>query len=102
MNHGEVGGLVAQSWGLPEPIVRGIAYHHHPDRADDSVCAAVAIANSIANLVEQHDEDDASQWHEQHGDQPWARGRLGLAPEQCAELTATIEGRFAEISAKYN
>jgi putative nucleotidyltransferase with HDIG domain len=30
-DHAEVGGLLGERWGLPEPIVAGIAGHHNPE-----------------------------------------------------------------------
>lgn len=31
VDHAELGGLLAERWGLPEPIVAGIAGHHDPE-----------------------------------------------------------------------
>ena len=43
VHHGELGGLIAQHWKLPDGIVRGVTFHHdpgHDDRFMDEVAAA--------------------------------------------------------------
>lgn len=38
VHHGELGGLIAQHWGLPEGIVLGAIYHHNPEEGHHIVC----------------------------------------------------------------
>lgn len=52
LHHGEVGGIVAQHWGLPDVLVKGIVYHHDPEHGDDGICYATYLANLIAHQVE--------------------------------------------------
>jgi len=33
-DHAEIGGMVAESWKLPLPLVRAIRYHHRPESVD--------------------------------------------------------------------
>lgn len=50
--HGETGAYLLGLWGLPEPIVEAVAYHHHPrdsDTADFSALTVVHAANSLSH-----------------------------------------------------
>ena len=49
-DHAEVGGWLAERWGLPADIVEAIACHHRPDAAarNRALGALVHIANSLA------------------------------------------------------
>lgn len=49
-DHAEVGGWLAERWGLPADIVEAIACHHRPDAAarNRALSALVHIANSLA------------------------------------------------------
>lgn len=57
-NHTDVGALVATRWGLPEPIVEAIQYHHGPREAVESsaVVSLVANANLLVNRVAKINE----------------------------------------------
>ncbi|HEV2452648.1 MAG TPA: HDOD domain-containing protein, partial [Verrucomicrobiae bacterium] len=50
--HAEVGGYLLGLWGLPNPIVEAVSFHHRP--ADSAVCGfspvvAVHVANAFAH-----------------------------------------------------
>lgn len=49
-DHAEVGGWLAERWGLPAEIAEAIAFHHRPDAAtrNPALTALVHIANSLA------------------------------------------------------
>ncbi|MGE5175764.1 MAG: HDOD domain-containing protein [Hyphomicrobiales bacterium] len=49
-DHAEVGGWLAERWGLPAEIVEAIACHHRPEAAarNRALTALVHIANSLA------------------------------------------------------
>ncbi|MBU0552994.1 HDOD domain-containing protein [Myxococcota bacterium] len=51
VHHGEVGGLIAQHWALPEGIINGIIYHHTPDEHPDAVSYATSLAAVVAQLI---------------------------------------------------
>ena len=64
-SHMEVGAYIASLWGLPNPIIEAIAYHHCPTRCGSnnfSALTAVHIASAIVhsandeNLVGYDDE----------------------------------------------
>ena len=54
IHHGELGGLIAQHWQLPDIIVRGIIYHHDPYNCtseDNTICHVVCFANWAAKAA---------------------------------------------------
>lgn len=48
VTHAEVGALVAQTWGLPDSLVKAIQYHHEPSLQDESMCYGLHLANQLA------------------------------------------------------
>jgi HD-like signal output (HDOD) protein len=56
--HAEVGAYLLGIWGLPDPIIEAVAFHHHPDGAPVSTFNALAAVH-IADCL-QHEEDAAS------------------------------------------
>lgn len=50
MHHGEVGGLVARHWNLPESIVWAITAHHSPGSAPTTTGDVVHLANGLAKI----------------------------------------------------
>ena len=53
INHAELGGKIAESWGFPDHIVRAIRLHHRPDEtsADDVITPIIYLANIITLSV---------------------------------------------------
>jgi putative nucleotidyltransferase with HDIG domain len=50
IDHAEVGGIVAESWDLPTPLVRAIQLHHTPDDAEEGYESFVTnVANYFAH-----------------------------------------------------
>ncbi len=96
VHHGEVGGLIARHWGLPESIVTGITYHHDPaDAPTDEgrrLCDLLAIADTVATNLGS--PDGAA--HDPGPDfEPAAR--LGLDSDALAQLGAWVEERLDEV-----
>lgn len=55
VHHGELGGLIAQNWQLPDMIVHGIIHHHNPDACtgeDNTICHIVCFANWAAHAAD--------------------------------------------------
>lgn len=52
-NHADVGGRVAQRWGLPPAVVRAIGFHHGPEAevAQDPVAGLIARTNEVVHRV---------------------------------------------------
>ncbi|MCZ7527203.1 MAG: HDOD domain-containing protein [Acidimicrobiia bacterium] len=97
MNHAELGGLVVQSWGLPDGIVRGITYHHTPAAAEESICYATYLANVVAKIIGAGGSDGADPEAAAH-----AIEALGISAEGFDRLCELADERFAEVSQRYS
>ncbi len=53
VNHAEVGGRLLEHWNLPEHLVAGVRYHHHPAGAkgNEKLAACVYLGNFVAYLM---------------------------------------------------
>jgi HD-like signal output (HDOD) protein len=49
LNHGEVGGMIADKWNLSATMRAGLCYHHAPEQADPSAQTLVSLV-SLANF----------------------------------------------------
>ncbi len=52
-NHGEIGAHLLSLWGLHDPILEAVVFHHNPRHASQptkNILSAVYIANAIDNL----------------------------------------------------
>jgi len=50
-HHGEIGGLIAQHWSLPEPIPEAVTHHHTPSLAPTADGRLVAYAIALSDVV---------------------------------------------------
>ncbi len=96
VHHAELGGLIAQIWSLPDSLVRGICYHHSPALGVESICYGVYLSDVIANVVAGHREDNADVETFAH-----AMAELGLSAADFDEICTVVEGRFAEVLARF-
>jgi HD-like signal output (HDOD) protein/CheY-like chemotaxis protein len=58
VSHAEIGAYLLGIWGLPYPIVEGVAYHHHPSRSGSTqfdVLGAVHVAGVLAEELRPGD-----------------------------------------------
>jgi putative nucleotidyltransferase with HDIG domain len=75
--HAELGAYVLGIWGLPEPIVEAVAWHHNPDCCPESSFSPVTAVHAASALL--HEGVPETTWG------PWASPcdrylhRLGLA-----------------------
>jgi len=98
VHHGELGGLIAQNWQLPERLVTGIIHHHTPDLAGDVVADAVHVANIAAKHVgagHYADEDDRRV-------NPASLERLELTETGFERLCRQVEKRLEQVLAQYS
>ena len=56
VHNGELGGLIAQHWGLPDRLSNAITHHHAPGEGGDVICDVVYVANKVAKRVDHGDE----------------------------------------------
>ena len=50
-DHAEVGGYLLGLWGLPNPVVEAVAFHHFPSRGDQSRFTALTAVHAADVLV---------------------------------------------------
>lgn len=81
-SHGELGAYLLGLWGLPEPLVEAVAFHHHPRRgAAGGFTPRTAV--HIANVLDHELRPE---------DMPWSRP--GIVEEYLEELA--LAGRLSE------
>jgi putative nucleotidyltransferase with HDIG domain len=95
-HHAELGGLIAQHWKLSEMVLRGITYHHMPERCGDPICDGVCVANHMAKTIKTAPapEDPATPVVS-------ACGRLKVTPENYALACESAAGRYQDLLARY-
>jgi putative nucleotidyltransferase with HDIG domain len=104
-SHEQIGGIVAERWRLPEPIVRCIRYHHEPGALTppDPLVDAVYLANTVCLLLGIglgadglcHRADEAVMERHNLGEQDVERVGVQLMTE-----LKSVEQSFAESADK--
>ena len=56
--HAEVGGYLLSLWGFHDPIVKAVAYQHHPERASSREVNALTAVH-VAQAIGSFDRSDA-------------------------------------------
>jgi len=97
VHHGQLGGLIAVEWKLPERLVRGIVYHHNPADGHDLICDAVHVADAIAKTVGVTATPPASSL----GIEPDSLDRLGLTLDEIDRLVVRLGRRFHDVASRY-
>jgi HD-like signal output (HDOD) protein len=97
VNHGELGGLIAQHWNLPARVVLGITYHHNPGLGSDRICDIAYLANLVAKRIEGG-LDGGDTGFPVSAD---VAERLSLTPEMLGELYPIAAKRYAAVSGRY-
>lgn len=93
VHHGELGGIIAQHWEMPERVVKAIIHHHTPADGFDIICDGVSLANLVAKTIEGAPSPAPD---------TESLERLGMTHDQLEPLVATTRNRFQAISARYN
>lgn len=96
VHHGELGGLIAQSWGLPESLVRGITYHHTPDVGMELICYGVHLADVVAKVIGAGLDDNPDLESFAH-----AMEELELSADDFDEVCRVVDARFVEVTRRY-
>lgn len=102
IHHAEVGGLVAEQWGLPDSIVQGINYHHHSASAPDLSGTVVSVANAIARELGTNPDPGNLEFNGRADEVGSDLARLALDRKGFEEIGRTVAARFEEVSQKYN
>jgi HD-like signal output (HDOD) protein len=99
VHHGQVSGLIARHWRLPEPIVRGVTLHHapaDPAAGGDILPHVTALANHVAHRI--------GLGRERPGEADVVAQSLpvvGMSPEGLATLADRVSLRREEVSSRY-
>lgn len=98
VHHGQLGGLIARHWNLPDRMAEAIAHHHSPEKAADPLCDTVHVANIAARLATGKPED---QLPADVTPQPAAVERLGLSGAFMERLCNHVTRRLEEVMGRY-
>ncbi len=98
VHHGELGGLIAQHWQLPDRVVQAIIHHHDPETVEDVVCDVTYLSNLVGKQIEAMRDG-----HEfKFSVEPGVMARLGLTDVKLTDLSAEAAARYDIVSGRYN
>lgn len=97
VHHGELGGLIAQHWRLPDRLVTGIIHHHTPDQAGDIVADAV----HVANIAAKHAGTGYAATEEDRQLNAASLDRLGLTADGFVALSERVTAQLEQVLAMY-
>jgi HD-like signal output (HDOD) protein len=104
LTHAEIGGTVAEVWGLPLTIVDGIRDHHETHEGLSAVSAAVGVACTMSFEVTARDESTPEEL-ERHADRRRAAtpllGVLQLELDDYYDIVEASRRRFEEVAERY-
>jgi len=100
MHHGEVGGVVAQHWQLPESIVNGIIYHHFPEAGGEAICSVTCLANCAAHAATAS-VSSADELETAPPPPDFALKSIGISMKDYVELCEETTNRLAAVAAMY-
>jgi putative nucleotidyltransferase with HDIG domain len=97
VHHGELGGLIARHWNLPERVATAVTFHHAPDKVIDVVCDAVHLANVAARMIDVPPGAASDTPPPSAG----ALQRLGLSELALDRICKHISRRLGEVVERY-
>jgi len=98
VHHGEVGGLIAQNWKLPQCIINGIIYHHSPEEIDEPVCYAVQIANVVAKTIGTGAGKDSVEDSERES----SLNYFSLSEDDFEAICSQVSDDLGEVEQRFN
>ena len=106
VHHGELGGMVARGWQLPDAIINGIVHHHNPDEGQDVVCDFVYFSNQVGKQIETGLDGGKFDFMEVYEEKlsylPSVIRRIGITPGRLDSLCPVAATKFEQISQRYN
>lgn len=75
--HAEVGAYLLGLWGLPEEVVKAIAFHHHPSKGGLKKFELCGLIH-VAELIEHHEQRQPGMWETLNGVDDAYLENLGL------------------------
>jgi HD-like signal output (HDOD) protein len=97
VHHGELAGLMAQAWRLPESIVQAIGAHHDPASVDSPLAYAVHLADVVAKAIGAGLEDDNAN----PVADTEAMAVLQIRPDVLGAWCQQVAERYAQVAAGY-
>lgn len=97
VHHGELGGLIARRWKLPDSIVLGIMHHHTPEEGSDVVCDVVYLANLAAKQIEANLSGKQIDFKVDSG----VAQRLATDARQFEEMCSQCAQSFQKVASLY-
>jgi HD-like signal output (HDOD) protein len=103
INHGQVGGLVALHWRLPDTIVEAIINHHVSRSHTGPVAHVVYLAQAAsADLAPRRDPRHEPTAPSRDAVDPVPMIALGIEPERYHDLLVTTQQRYALLSVRFS
>jgi len=101
LHHGEAGGVIAQHWGFPDSLVKGIVYHHDPENGEDGICYVTYLANLVAHRLESDPREEVSESQPTvHTNVAPALEWLGLDEESLRTIRADVQKGLQSMSSQ--
>ncbi len=97
VHHGELGGMIAQHWKLPDSIVKAIIHHHTPEEGGTTACHTVYLANLVAKTVQATLAGSSLALDPA----PSTLAHLGTTADQLQELCNLTSEKYTDLSARY-
>jgi HD-like signal output (HDOD) protein len=104
LTHADIGGTVAEAWGLPMTIVDGIRDHHEAHDELSAVSAAVGLACTMSFEIttrEADPEELESQAARRRREAAPLLRVLKLQPDEYHDIVAGSRERFADVAERY-
>ncbi len=98
IHHGELGGMIARHWGLPDRIAQAIVHHHDPEAGKSSLCDFTYIANLLAKHIEA--AKNGAKYDLAIPD-PILQ-RAGFSSDSFRNYTLAAVGGFEKVNARYS
>jgi HD-like signal output (HDOD) protein len=99
INHGQVGGLVALHWRLPDAIVEAIINHHVARSHTGPIAHVVYLAQATSDdLTPTRDGFEAPR----ETVDPVPMIALGIEPDRYSDLLVTTQQRYALLSVRFS
>ncbi|WP_310250715.1 HDOD domain-containing protein [Nocardioides sp. BE266] len=102
VTHADIGGTVAEAWGLPLTIVDGIRDHHEVHEDLSAVSAAVGLACAMSyEITAPEDDPEEPESHATRRKVAPLLRILRLDPDEYHRIVATSRERYDELAERY-
>nr|WP_242470819.1 HDOD domain-containing protein [Thiocystis violacea] len=100
-DHAQLGGALADHWGLPDSLAACLRYHHDPLEAPEERQLGVALVH-VANTGAHLAELDSRDLHDAPPVEPQVLVRFGIQPEFLLELVEKAQYQVLAVEALRN